>query len=178
MVYRFRVILNAKEDIFRDLELRHDQSLEDFHNSITQAFGFGGQEMASFYLSNDDWTQEEEFPLFDMSEGLDEKRTMSETALHEILDEDQTKMIYIYDFLNYWIFMVELAEIAEEAEGVEYPNLIFAHGHLPEEPPVAEFEGMDATGSGFDSDDDFDEDSDNEFGDLDHLDDYDLDQLY
>ena len=35
MIYRFRVILNAKEDVFRDLELRHDQSLEDFHNSIT-----------------------------------------------------------------------------------------------------------------------------------------------
>ncbi len=178
MVYRFRVILNAKEDIFRDLELRHDQSLEDFHNSITQAFGFGGQEMASFYLSNDQWTQEEEFPLFDMSEGMDEKRTMSETALHEILDENQTKMIYIYDFLNYWTFMVELAEIAEEAEGVEYPNLIFAHGHLPEEPPVTEFEGVDAGGSGFDSGYDFDDDSDDDFGDMDHLDDYDMDQLY
>lgn len=178
MVYRFRVILNTKEDIFRDLELRHDQTLEDFHNSITQAFGFGGQEMASFFLSNDQWTQDEEFPLFDMSEGTDEKRTMSDTALHEILDEDQTKMIYIYDFLNYWTFMVELADIAQETKGVEYPNLIFAHGHLPEEPPVTEFEGVDAHGAGIDSDVDFDSDSHNEFDDMDRLDDYDLDQLY
>ena len=72
MIYRFRVILNAKEDVFRDLELRYDQSLEDFHNSIIQAFGFGGQEMASFFISNDKWSQEEEFPLFDMSDGLEE----------------------------------------------------------------------------------------------------------
>lgn len=174
MIYRFRVILNAKEDIFRDLELRHDQTLEDFHNSITQAFGFGGQEMASFYLSNDQWEQEEEFPLFDMSEGLDEKRVMSETALHEILDEQQTKMIYIYDFLNYWTFMVELAEIAEESKGVDYPNLIFAHGNLPEEPPETEFESVDSTGNGAG----FDQDADDGYDDMDRLDDYDIDQLY
>jgi hypothetical protein len=174
MIYRFRVILNAKEDIFRDLELRHDQTLEDFHNSITQAFGFGGQEMASFYLSNNQWEQEEEFPLFDMSEGLDEKRVMSETALHEILDEQQTKMIYIYDFLNYWTFMVELAEIAEESKGVDYPNLIFAHGNLPEEPPETEFESVDSTGN----DVGFDQDADDGYDDMDRIDDYDIDQLY
>lgn len=174
MIYRFRVILNAKEDIFRDLELRHDQTLEDFHNSITQAFGFGGQEMASFYLSNNQWEQEEELPLFDMSEGLDEKRVMSETALHEILDEQQTKMIYIYDFLNYWTFMVELAEIAEESKGVDYPNLIFAHGNLPEEPPETEFESVDSTGN----DVGFDQDADDGYDDMDRIDDYDIDQLY
>jgi hypothetical protein len=174
MIYRFRVILNAKEDVFRDLELRHDQSLEDFHNSITQAFGFGGQEMASFFLSNDEWTQEEEFPLFDMSDGLEEKRSMSETALHEVLDDNQTKMIYIYDFLNYWTFLVELAEIADAADGVDYPNLIFAHGHLPEEPPATEFEGVDAKGGEFGHG----EDADDFYEDNDDLDPYDLDELY
>ena len=70
MVYRFRVILDndTEEDIFRDLEIRETDTLEDLHNIITQSFGFDGTEMASFYLSNDEWDQGEEISLFDLSE--------------------------------------------------------------------------------------------------------------
>ena len=46
MIYRFRVILDADEDVFRDIEIEADATVEDFHNAITQAFGFEGGEMA------------------------------------------------------------------------------------------------------------------------------------
>ncbi len=70
MIYRFRIILDNKseEDIFRDIEIRKTDTLEDLHNAITQSFGFDGMEMASFYLSDDEWNQGEEISLFDMSE--------------------------------------------------------------------------------------------------------------
>ena len=58
MIYKIRIILDAEEDIFRDLEIEAHNSLEDFHNAITQAFGFLGNEMASFYTCNDEWQQE------------------------------------------------------------------------------------------------------------------------
>ena len=69
MIYRFRIILDAQEDIFRDLEIEASASLEDFHYAIAQAFGFGGNEMASFYTTHDNWEQGEELPLLDMGEG-------------------------------------------------------------------------------------------------------------
>ena len=70
MIYRFRIILDndTDEDIFRDLEIRETDTLEDLHNIITQSFGFDGTEMASFYISNDTWDQGEEISLFDLSE--------------------------------------------------------------------------------------------------------------
>ena len=49
-----------------------------------------------------------------------------------------------------WTF-VELAEIAHPEEGQSYPNLLFAHGQIPEEAPDQDFIGEDM-------DDDFDED--------------------
>lgn len=152
MVYRFRIILDTQEDVFRDIEIDDTASLEDFHNVITQAFGFGGQEMASFYLSNDLWEQGDEYALFDMSDegGLP---IMSETILEDVLHEDQTKMIYVYDFFNMWTFLVELAEIAEPEEGKSYPNLLFAHGQIPEEAPEKEFIGEK-----------LDDDEDDEYG--------------
>ena len=64
MIYRFRIILDTHEDVFRDIEIEANASLEDFHNAITQAFGFDGQEMASFYTSNDLWEEGDEISLF------------------------------------------------------------------------------------------------------------------
>ena len=139
MIYRFRVILDAHEDVFRDIEIEASNTLEDFHNTITQSFGFAGQEMASFYVSNELWEQGEEIALFDMSEEPGSVRVMNETFLEDVTNEDQTKLIYVYDFLNMWTFLVELAEIADYEEGRSYPNLMFAHGHIPEEAPEKEF---------------------------------------
>ena len=139
MIYRFRAILDTHEDVFRDLEIEASATLEDLHNVITQSFGFGGQEMASFYISNELWEQGEEIALFDMSETPGSVRVMNETPLDSAVDEKQTKLIYVYDFLNMWTFMVELAEIAEYEEGRTYPNVMFAHGQIPEEAPEKEF---------------------------------------
>jgi len=164
MIYRFRVILDTHDDVFRDIEIEASSTFEDFHNAITQSFGFGGQEMASFYLSNELWDQGEEISLFDMGEKPGEVMVMAETSLESLVSEDQTRLIYVYDFLSLWTFLVELAEIAEAEEGRTYPNLMFAHGQIPEEAPEKEFI----------ADDSEDEDSQDELGfdpeDFDNLD--------
>ena len=139
MIYRFRIILDANDDVFRDIEIEGTASLEELHDSITQSFGFAGQEMASFYISNDLWEQGEEIALFDMSETPGAIRMMNETIIENVTSEKQTKLIYVYDFLNLWTFLVELAEIADREEGKSYPNLMFAHGQIPEEAPEKEF---------------------------------------
>ena len=164
MIYRFRVILDTHEDVFRDIEIEAVANLEDLHNTITQAFGFAGQEMASFYVSNDLWEQGEEIALFEMSEVPGSIRIMSETSIKDVTHQKQTKLIYVYDFLNMWTFLVELAEIADRQEGLAYPNLMFAHGVIPEEAPDKEFIA-DPTGEK-DPDDEYDLDP----NDYDHLD--------
>ena len=170
MIYRFRVILDhdEKEDIFRDIEIRETDSLEDLHNAITQSFGFDGLEMASFYVSNEDWEQGEEISMFDVSEGHSDTRTMSETALNAVLDKTQTKLIYVYDFMNMWTFLVELAEIVEVTEGTDYPNLMFVHGQIPDSAPEKAFEAENF-------DDDLDEFDDDEL-DVDDYSDLDFDE--
>ena len=145
MIYRFRIILDndTDDDIFRDLEIRESDTLEDLHNIVTQSFGFDGTEMASFYISNDSWEQGEEISLFDISEGNAPARLMAETKISDVVFEMQTKLIYVYDFMNMWTFFVELAEIVEEAEGLDYPNLMFVHGQIPDEAPQKLFEADD-----------------------------------
>ena len=157
MIYRFRVILDndTEDNVFRDLEIREDDTLEDLHNIITQSFGFDGSEMASFYRSDNDWNQGEEFSLFDLSEGHDKVNLMQETKINSVVHEAETKLIYIYDFLNMWMFFVELAEIVEVTDSIDYPNLLFVHGQVPEEAPEKSFLTDD-----FDDFNEFDDDLD------------------
>ena len=148
MIYRFRAILDhdQKEDIFRDIEIRKTDTFEDLHNVLTQSFGFDGSEMASFYISNDQWEQGQEIALFDMGQNTDVKM-MNETIVEELISEDNNKLIYIYDFLNMWTFLIELGEIVEEAQGTDYPNLMFVCGQVPSEAPEKQFEAEDPNGT-------------------------------
>jgi len=160
MVYKIRIILDAEEDIFRDLEIEAHNTLEDFHNAITQAFGFLGNEMASFYTCDEEWHQDEEIALFDMSESGSDVRLMNETFLEDIITEQTPKLIYVYDFLSMWTFFVELADTVEKEDGRAYPNVLFSFGELPETPPEKNFVSEN---SAFDFDDTFDNYDDLDF---------------
>ena len=163
MVYKFRVILDAEEDIFRDIAILEDDTLEDLHNAIVNSFGFDGMEVASFYTCDDTWNQEDEIPMFDTGDVPGEQKTMSDYLLSDILDSESTKIIYVYDFINMWTFLIELAAIEDVVAGNIYPETIFSHGEMPAE----------ATEKNFLADED--DESYNEFED--DLDDDDLDMF-
>ena len=151
MIYRFRIIFDSEEDVFRDIEIEASVTFEDLHNVILQSFGLEGQEMASFYLSDEQWGQGEEIALFDMGDIPGQTLLMQDYALESFLNREQTRMIYIYDFLHMWTFLVELADIASPVDGQSYPNLMFSHGQLPTEAPERTFES-DPTESDYDYD--------------------------
>lgn len=164
MVYKFRAILDAEDDVFRDIAISDENTLEDLHNVLVNAFGFDGSEMASFYTCDDKWNQEDEIPLFDTGDVPGEQLTMADHTLNMILDEDSTKIIYVYDFMNMWTFLIELAAIEEEQSGATYPEVLFVHGQMPNEAPDKEFESeneMDFEEDGYDEED-FDEFGDHE----------------
>lgn len=171
MIYKFRAILDAEEDVFRDIAIQEDDTLEDLHNAIVNAFGFDGMEVASFYTCDDQWNQEEEIPMFDSGDVLGEMKIMSDYPLNQLLSADQTKIIYVYDFINMWTFLVELAAIEEPESGETYPALLFSHGELPNTAPEKEFE---AENEDFYSEfeDDLDDDDLDMFGGDDSFEDY------
>lgn len=140
MVYKFRVILDAEEDIFRDIAILEEDTLEDLHNAIFNSFGFDGSEVASFYTCDETWNQEDEIPLFDTGDVPGEIRTMNDYPLSSILDKESTKIIYVYDFISMWTFLVELAAIEEQSVGAVYPETLFSHGEMPDDSGEKNFE--------------------------------------
>ena len=180
MIYKFRVILDAEEDILRDIAIKDSDTLEDLHNVIVNAFGFDGSEGGSFYTCDDKWEQDEEIPLFDMGDVPGEQKTMNDFVLGDILYEDQTKILYVYDPFSLWTFFVELAAIEEEDESdeKELPALLFAHGVLPDEAPTKNFDNPIGNDDIFgDFDDDYD-DEDFDMFEGDNFEDFGYDDVY
>lgn len=161
MAYKIRIILNADEDVIRDIVIQKSATLEELHNTINKVFDFSGSEMASFYRSDDDWSQGEEFPLFDMSEGLDSKIQMQDITVENVLKNKNDKLIYIYDFLNMWSFYVEVIDDHFRQQEPILSDVLFALGNIPKTAPDIQFESEDL------SKDDFSEDYDDEIDDFD-----------
>ena len=140
MIDRLRIILDTKEDIIRDIEIENSSTFKDLHLEILKSFQFDGNEMASFYLSNDNWIQGKEISLSSFQEEDKDELIMENCSLDSIIDENQKKFIYIYDFLNLWTFFIEIFEINSIIKDVKYPKLIFSLGKIPEKAPDKNFE--------------------------------------
>ena len=140
MIYRLRVILDndTEDDIFRDIEINKKDALVEFHKSIITSFGFSNNEIASFYLSDNQWNQGEEISLFSFED--QDNKLMSDVLINDVINNQNNKLIYVYDFLHMWTFLIELIEVAEDIKGIDYPNIIFSKGEIPEKAPEKKFE--------------------------------------
>lgn len=133
-VYRFRIIIEDYEDVFREIEIKSTQTFEDLHKKIQEAFKFDGSQLASFYMSDDSWRKGKEITLMDMSEDGEEKTpVMSKSILADYIDDPHQKIIYVFDFLNMWTFYLELVKIQKDDPKVSYPQIVRSVGAAPKQ---------------------------------------------
>lgn len=159
-VFKFRVIIDIEEDVFRDIEILTTSTFEELHQAILRAFDWEEGEMASFYKSNDMWERGLEIPLMDMGNIAFEEDEKSETPdLGELDDEDMAemdkfksdaplvsmsglklndivarpdeKLVYVYDFLRMWCFYIELQTVTKAAPSTIYPRVSMVYGDAP-----------------------------------------------
>lgn len=150
IVYRFRVLFEEYEDVYRDIEIKSGQTFEDLHNAIQSAIGFDASQMASFYMSDDYWRKGVEITLMDVSEDTKKpKKTMNKSILSDFIDDPHQKMIYVFDFMAMWTFYIELIKIIpQEDPKAVYPRCVKTGGIAPKQyksnvpPPSEEEEEM------------------------------------
>ena len=137
-IYKFRVTIEDNSDkvIFRDIEIKSTQTFKDFHQIILKAFNFDNSQMASFYVSDEDWNKAQEIALFDMQlteeEGL-KVLIMSETEINTQINCIGQHLVYTYDFLNMWNFFIELLEISVKEKKGDFPKLVHSEGKAPKQ---------------------------------------------
>lgn len=126
---------DTNTEIFRDILIKDTDNFESLYKAIISAFRFQGDQMASFYISNDSWDKGHEISLMDMTYGddsIDSPSTVMSTAIiKDFLEEPDQKYILVYDFMRMWIFLIEL--IGYEKEGPEKPEVVMSVGMAPPE---------------------------------------------
>ncbi|WKS95852.1 IS1096 element passenger TnpR family protein [Riemerella columbina] len=164
MVCKIRVILDTKENVFRDIEIRGKQTLWNLHNGIKSAFSLQGDELSSFYFSDEDWSELNAIPLEDMSDDGDGE-IMSDIYITEAFPEKGSKMLFKYGFIDLWEFYCELLENVKEKPAVNYPITVFRYGNMPLKAPtkssdkpshIMMTDDFDEFEDGFDEEDHFD----------------------
>lgn len=184
MVYKIRVILDAKEDIFRDIEVKGKQTLWNLHLGIKSAFSLQGDELSTFNLLEEDGTIVKSVPLEDMSDDGDGE-IMSDVYIDEAFENAGDKAQFQYGLLDLWEFFCELVEVIEETKGVNYPITVYRFGNVPLKAPSKNgsggskkksamplmdddfgFDDFGATGNFADEDDDaFDDEEEEDYND-------------
>ena len=169
-LFKFRVIMDSEQDVFRDIEIETESNFDALHKAVLDAFDFEQGEMASFYLSDEEWSKGLEISLMDMG-GVDEDSlSMSTTILSDMVMKPGDKILYVYDFMRMWIFYIELMEVKKDKPSTIYPRVALAFGDAPSQ-DSKEFQDMfeaDVVGGGAADIDDVDDEED-EFGEDDNI---------
>ena len=136
MTVHLRIILDHTNDIFRDILISSEDTLEQLHHAIVSAFKLNAEEMAAFYLTNEEWEQGEEISLLSMQEGSHE---MKDITISAIFNKEDSRLLYIQDFLTMWRFMIEVEELLEKSTQKKLPATVLSFGEMPGEAPNLQF---------------------------------------
>tara|TARA_Y100000766_G_scaffold191548_1_gene164677 strand:- start:4142 stop:4636 length:495 start_codon:yes stop_codon:yes gene_type:complete len=134
MIIKLNIVLDHNDDVFREILISTENTLEDLHKAIVSSFVLKPEEMAAFYLTNEEWEQGEEIPLIAMEAN---SREMQNISVNDVFQNTE-KLLYINDFLTLWRFMIEVEEIDETKE-VEEAEVVLSFGKMPKEAPTVQF---------------------------------------
>lgn len=134
MVYKIRLILDIKDDVFRDIEIKGNQNLWNLHLGIKSAFSLLGEDLSVFNILDKDGVVVKSVPLEDMSDDGDGE-IMSDVYISEAFEKIGDKIHFQYGFMDLWEFFGELVEIIDEKPAVNYPITVFRFGNMPLKAP-------------------------------------------
>lgn len=134
MIHKIRVILDSKEDVFRDIEIKSKQTLWNLNQAIREAFKLEDEEMSAFNLLEADGTVYKIVPLEDMSDAGDGE-VMSDIYIDEAFAEVGDQAQFQYGLLDLWDFFCELLETSEVKGSQVYPHIAYRFGTVPLKAP-------------------------------------------
>ena len=161
MKHIIRIQLEHKENVIRDIEILSTKSLEDLHHAIIKSLEINKNEIASFYMTNEKLDLLEEIPLFKIDEKDDSMLDMSQITIKSVFSKIDSQLIYIYDFLKMWRFLISYYKQSESKNNIT--KTINSIGKMPKEAPEIIFKGEKKTEYSKEDNEEFGEDFNQNF---------------
>ncbi|MCB8999420.1 MAG: hypothetical protein H6540_05035 [Bacteroidales bacterium] len=134
MVFKFRLLSHEIKDFVRDIEIKSSQTFFDLHKAIQDDLNYDSSQIASFFLTNQNWEKEMEFILFDMSDVPNASMiAMDRARLRDYVKDPKQRLIYIFDVFNERGLFIELIDSQNELKYFDYPAVVFSKGAAPQQ---------------------------------------------
>jgi hypothetical protein len=119
-IYRFRVQKEDHDDSYRDIDIKPNQTFDDFAQCIQQSIKFDGTAIHHFFMSDVVWRKKEEVTPFITTKTGE----TFETEIADFVDDPHQRfLLYLDSTESVKLFHVELIKIIKEEEkGKIYPH--------------------------------------------------------
>lgn len=141
----FKTNLFRDKKISRDVEMKEDTSLYKLAEAIVGAYGFDFDHAFGFFSKISEsryFDSERKYELFtDMEdEGIEPTgaKSVEKTKIGEAWKNIGDKMLFLFDYGDEWLFVVELAGFGTTEPKTKYPHVVKSVGKAPEQYPEVE----------------------------------------
>jgi len=130
MICIFEISSSEIPDYKRLIHISPDQTFEDLHRIIQNASSFDQSQLASFFLTDDQWRRKIEISLLDSGGTSLNQLSMRKTKLNEYITVTGQKLVYVFDFFNERLLNIELKEKLMKTD-LKEPFVAYESGHAP-----------------------------------------------
>ena len=132
MILLFRILSDEDQEFRRDLVIDDSDTFLELHQTLQDDLGYDASQLASFFITSENWEKEQEITLIDMMQDPESTTpTMGEVTLGEYITDLNQRMIYVYDFFSERAFFMELIETSEQTSPKETPFIADSRGNPP-----------------------------------------------
>ena len=143
-----QIYLEHKDDVIRNIEISTNKSLRELHFEIIRSLELSENEIASFYLTDENFNLVQEIPLFKIDDKQEDLIEMNEIKIGSVFTNINCQLIYVYDFMKMWRFLVSyIADSESKNDKNQIVNLV---GKMPKEATEIIFESDNDLNESFD----------------------------
>lgn len=133
-----RAVLDWPTPVWREIEIRENQTLMLLHQAIQRAFQWYDDHLYAFFMSGRGWDSDYS-PVYSEPESLRQEGTdnanerSADVKISELRVEVGQKIAYVYDFGDNLSVTLEVRAVSNAQSGVKYPRVLALVGYSPEE---------------------------------------------
>lgn len=131
MIYRFTILSDEIDDFLRVIDIDPDATFLELNNILLDSVQYEKNQLSSFFTCNDDWEKEQEVTLIEMDTDSEyDNLVMESTQLSELIEDEEQKLLFVFDMLNERAFFMELTEVIL-GKDIAKPKVVRAEGTVP-----------------------------------------------
>jgi len=131
MVFKFKIISDKVENFVLHIDADAKNTFFELHEAIQIACNFDSSELTTFFMADEEWDKGLEIAMYAIkSPAQPLPKIMKQTALGDLLKEQEDKLIYIFDIINQKSLFIQLNQIVME-DKLNLPIVSYNKGVSP-----------------------------------------------